>query len=480
MFVHTLKDIVFSISAANIVDIAIMALLVYLLLAWFTWTRAVQIMATLVAMGLFYFVASHSGLVLTSLLFQYLWAAIIMVFVIVFQPEIRVMLDRASPIRLWSWSPDKVLKFEFVEEIVKAVIDLARLRVGALIVFRRQDRLDEIILIGKLLDGLVSAEAVTMIFQRSSPLHDGAILIQQDRIRAAGCILPLSTDESLSTRYGTRHRAALGLTERSDALCIVVSEERGEVSLVENNQISNYRRKEEFRAALERGLEFGRTGADKSAPGVLDFLKKNWRLRILSVLTAIVLWFVIVGPQRSELGMQVPIQYRNLPAGMEITGKWMDHLEVRVRGSQAGLANLNPRSVRAVVDLGNVVTGLNYFRISNKNLQMPPGISMAKVRPSDLHLQIDAALTKKVRVTPSIVGNLPEGLRVSVNPSEVKVRALETDFTKLKSVVTEPVEISALIEKTKITIPVMVKPDGLRVDSVNPKRVTISVESQQN
>ncbi len=476
---QTLKDIFYTISAANMVDIVIMAVLVYLLLAWFTWTRAVQIMATLVAMGLFYFVASHSGLVLTSLLFQYLWAAIIMVFVIVFQPEIRVMLDRASPIRLWSWSPNKVLKSEFVEEIVKAVADLARLRVGALIVFRRLDRLDEIILIGKLLDGLVSAEAVTMIFQRSSPLHDGAILIQQDRIRAAGCILPLSTDESLSTRYGTRHRAALGLTERSDSLCVVVSEERGEVSLVENSKITNYRKKEEFRAALERGLELVRTRTDTSAPRILDFMKKNWRLRMLSFLTAVVLWFVIVGPQRSELGIEVPIQYTNLPAGMEITGKWMDHLEVRVKGSQAGLTNLNPRSVRAVVDLGNVVTGLNYFRISKKNLQVPPGIAMAKIRPSDLRLHIDASVTKKIMVTPSIVGDLPEGLRVSVTPLTVNVRALETDFTKLKSVVTEPVEISALIDKKKVAIPVIVKPDGLRIDSVKPKRVTVSVETQQ-
>jgi diadenylate cyclase len=476
----TLKDFVFSVTAANLVDIGIIACLIYFLLAWFAWTRAVQILVTLMGMGLLYFAAVRTGMVLTSWLFQYLWAAIIIVLVIVFQPEIREMLDRASPIRFLRSSPRKDLERNYIREIVKAVAELARLRIGALIVFQRVDGLDNIIIKGRDLESLVSAEAIVMIFQKNSPLHDGAILIRRERIKAASCILPLSSDESLSSRYGTRHRAALGLTERSDALCVVVSEERGEVSIVENKEITNYRHKEEFRETLQRGIELWKPQSEKTQWSFRDFVKKNWRLRLLSLVTALLLWFIIVGPQRSELGMSVPIQYTNLPPKMEITGKWMDRLDVRVRGSEAGLANLKPGSVRAVVNLSNVVTGLNFFRISDKNVLVPPGIAIAKIRPSDLQLNIEAASVKKMKVIYNILGPPPEkSLQITVIPAEVRVRALEADLQKVQTVTTEPVMITSLIEKGKVLVPVTIKPDGLRIDSIDPERVTISVEERK-
>lgn len=474
---QTLRDFINSVTAANIVDIGIIAALIYFMLAWFTWTRAVQILVTLVAMGFFYFSASQTGLVLTSLLFQYLWAALIMVLVIVFQPEIRTMLDRASPLMLWSGRARNVPEAEPLEEVLKAVGELARLRLGALIVFQRVDGLDNMIVKGKTLDSLLSSEAVVMVFQKSSPLHDGAILISGNRIKAASCILPLSADNSLSSRYGTRHRAALGLTERSDALCLVVSEERGEVSLVENQEITNYRKKEDLFRALQRGLLFGRTRRRWTFPSGWDFLKRNWRLRILALFTAVLLWVVIVGPQRAELGLAVPIQYGNLPPGMELTGKWMDKLEVRVRGSKAGLANLSPGSVRAVVDLSRAVTGLNYYRISERNVVVPPGITIAKIRPSDLHLNIEASSVRKIRVHPRIIGTLPKDLKVVVVPIDVKVRALEADLKRVTSVITEPLKVETLLKKGKMTVPVMTKPEGIRTDSVEPARVTVTVEA---
>ncbi len=473
---QSLKDPYYSITVANIVDITIMAVMVHFILAWVTWTRAVQILVTLMAMGLFYFAASQSALVLTSLLFQNLWAAIIIVLIIIFQPEIRAMMDRAAPVRLWGMILEKPLKAELIQEVLRAADDLARRRTGALLVFRRVDALDNLMVQGNLLDGLLSSEAIIMIFQKGSPLHDGAILIEEDRIKAASCILPLSTDTDLSSRYGTRHRAALGLSERSDALCVVISEERGEVSLVENQTIVNYKNPERFRRALERGLMFGKTQSRTGLPSIRDILTGNWRLRILSLATAVLLWFVIVGPQKAELGMSVPIQYSNLSQGMELTGKWMDRLDVRVRGSESGLAGLKPGSVRAFVDLGQVVSGLNYFRISGKNIQVPPGISIVKIRPSDLQLNIEAASAKMVRVITITDGTLPENVKISVIPAEVRVKALEADLKKVKGVTTETFSVPELLKKGKMIVPVVVQPDGLRIDSVGPERVTISVE----
>lgn len=467
-----------TVTAANVVDVAIMTCLVYFVASWLRGTRAFQILGTLAVLGIFYFTAVRLGLILTSILFQYLWAAIILVVVIVFQPEIREMLDRASPIRYLSGRRASQVRPEIIDEVVRAVADLATASTGALVVFQRTERLDRILTRGLDLDCAISAEALAMIFQKNSPLHDGAVLIAGDRIVAASCILPVSKTESIELHYGTRHRAALGLTERTDALCVVVSEERGEVSLVEGKQITSYKRKADFREALARGLALGKTD-DVVVKSVFGLFFSNWKLKVLSVLTAMVLWFVVVGPRGSELGMTVPIQYTNLPPDMEIIGQWMDKVDVRLKGSEQALVNLKPGSVRAVLDLTGVVTGINYFRITSKNLQVPPGTAISEIRPTDLTLNIEEASTKKLSVVPTLVGALPENVRVNVTPAEVQVKAVQGDLKKITSVTTERVNISDLKTKGKVLVPVVVKPEGLSIDSIEPLYVTVSLEEPE-
>jgi diadenylate cyclase len=476
---QTINELFSSIRVTNMVDIAIMACLIYFVAAWFKGTRALKILASLVGMGLFYFVAVRLGLVLTSILFQYLWAAIILVLVIVFQPEIREILDRASPVRYLSSSKTEHVRPEIIDDIVRAVAELAGWRLGALVVFRRHDRLDNLITKGKSLDTLVSAEALTMVFQKRSPLHDGAAVISGNRIRAAGCILPLSTSEVLDTCYGTRHRAALGLTERSDAVCVVVSEERGEVSLVQDRQIINCKKRSEFRDALEQALVPGYGSQERTRIRIASLLVSNWHLKILCILISAVLWFVIVGPQRSELGLTAPIQYTNLPPDMEITGTWTDRVDVRIRGSEASIANLKPGSVRVVVDLSKVVPGLNYFRITSKNLVLAPGIAMSEIRPSDLVLRIDASSLRKFSVVPTLIGSLSEKYKLVVSPTEVQVRAIQEELKKITSVTTEPVPVEELTAKGAVAVPVLVKPEGLKIESAEPGKVTVSVEADK-
>lgn len=474
-----IKEMILSISIINLIDIGLIAFLFYFVALWFKGTRSFQILVTLIGTGIFYFLATKLGLILTSLLFQYVWAAIIIVLAIVFQPEIRQMLDRASPIRHWRNRQYQSADSGVVDEIVSAVTELARQRTGALLVFQRLDGLDYLIVQGKELDSALSTELLQAIFQKNSPLHDGAALIYRDRIKTAACILPLSRDKDLSSKYGTRHRAALGICERTDAICVAVSEERGEVSLVEGSEITHFKQRSEFRDAIEKCLSNHRPG-DGAEPsrdwGAMIW--SNWRLKLLALATSIFLWFLIVGPQRSEIGISVPIQYTNLPASMEIVGPWMDRIDVRAKGSASGLENLNPGSVRAVVDLGKVVPGLNFFRLTPNSLQVPPGITISQIRPSDLQLNVDAASVKVFKVVPTIVGALPDRTKIVVSPSEVKIRASQGDLKKLTSVTTDPVNISELALKQKIKVPVVAKPEGLRIDSIEPIQVTVIFETE--
>jgi diadenylate cyclase len=191
---------------------------------------------------------------------------------------------------------------------------------------------------------------------------------------------------------------------------------------------------------------------------------------------AVLLWFIVVGPRTSEVGISVPIQYSNLPQGMEITGKWMDRIDVRVRGSEASLANLKTGSVRALVDLSQVVRGLNFFRISAKNLLVPPGIAIAHIRPSDLTLNIAAASVKKVKVSPSVIGPIPKNMRVRVSPAEVQIRAIKTELQRVKAVITDPIKASELVQKGKATVAVSVQPPGVKIEGIDPLQVTVSLE----
>lgn len=475
-----IKEWILSISVINLIDIGLMAFLIYFVAFWFRGTRSFQILVTLIGTGIFYFVATKLGLILTSVLFQYIWAAIIIVLVIVFQPEIRQMLDRASPIRHWKNRQYQNADSGVVEEVVNAVTELARQKTGALIVFQRFDSLDNLIVKGKELDSSLSAELLQAIFQKNSPLHDGAALVYQDRIKAAGCILPLSRDEDLGGKYGTRHRAAIGICERTDAACVVVSEERGEVSLVDGLEITHFKRRSEFRLAMQKSLSnHGNLDGQDVSPSWRSTISSNWRLKLLCLATSIFLWFLIVGPQRSEIGISVPIQYTNLPSSMEIVGPWMDRIDVRVRGSAAGLENLHPGAVRALVDLSKVVPGSNFFRMTSNNLQVPPGITISQIRPSDLQLNIEAASVKVFKVVPTIVGALPDKTKILVSPAEVKVRAYQGDLKKVVSVTTDPVNISELALKQNIKMPVIVKPDGLRIDSIEPIQVTVIFEAEK-
>ena len=475
-----IKEFILSISIINLIDIGLISFLLYFVAIWFKGTRSLQILVTLIGTGIFYFLATKMGLILTSILFQYIWAAILVVLVIVFQPEIRQMLDRASPIRHWRNRRYPDADTALIEEIADAVTELARQKTGALIVFQRLDGLDNLIVKGKELDSALSAELLQAIFQKNSPLHDGAALIYRDRIKAAACILPLSRDEDLSAKYGTRHRAAIGICERSDAICVVISEERGEVSLVDGTQITHFKKRSEFTAAIESSLSNHRGAAGEHSPRTWrSIFSSNWRLKLLSVATSIFLWFLIVGPQRSEIGISVPIQYTNLPSSMEIVGPWMDRIDVRVRGSSSGLESLNPGVVRAVVDLSKVTPGLNFFRMTPNSLQVPPGITIAQIRPSDLQLNIEAASVKVFKVVPTIIGVLPEKSKIVVSPPDVRVRASQGDLKKVVSVTTDPVNISELALKQQMKVPVAIKPDGLRIDSIEPIQVTVIFETEK-
>jgi uncharacterized protein (TIGR00159 family) len=218
-------------------DIFLLAVVLYSGMNLIRGTRAVPMLIGLGMVYGIYFLSGQLEIYTTHVLLQNLLGWSLVLVFIVFQNDIRRALTQVGTGPLFS-PRERVAQGQGVEELVKAVTSLAARRVGALIVFQNEVGLNEYIDVGTRLDAQVSKELVTSIFMPSSPIHDGALIVQQGRMTAAGCFLPLTSNPAVSKTLGTRHRAAIGLTEETDALAIVVSEEDGTISLVREGRIT--------------------------------------------------------------------------------------------------------------------------------------------------------------------------------------------------------------------------------------------------
>lgn len=219
------------------VDIGVIAFVIYRLIDMIKGTRAMQMIIGLVVVLLAYVSSKALGLFTLNWILDNFLASIILVIIVIFQSDIRRALAQVGTAPLFG-GVDPVEHGQILEEISKAVVGLANRRVGGLIVMEREVGLNEYIEVGTGLDARVSRELVESIFVPHSPIHDGALVIQKGRVTAARCFLPLSVNPELDKALGTRHRAAIGVTEETDAVAIVISEEQGKISLVVGGEVT--------------------------------------------------------------------------------------------------------------------------------------------------------------------------------------------------------------------------------------------------
>lgn len=214
----------------DILDISVMSLILYRLLLIVKGTKAAQMLIGLMVLLLASLASRYLELYTIDWLVQSFWAQIVIAIIVLFQPEIRRALAQMGEAQfLSSFTTAEELKS--LEEIVRASVSLANRKIGAIIVVERETSLKDFVEVGTPLDAKVSRELLMSIFHPASPIHDGAVIIEGNRVAAAGCFLPLTLSSEISRSLGTRHRAGLGLTEETDAVAIIISEETGAISL---------------------------------------------------------------------------------------------------------------------------------------------------------------------------------------------------------------------------------------------------------
>lgn len=259
----------------DILEILIIAMIIYYFLRWIKTTNAWAVLKGLVMLFLCWLVAYVFDLHAIQWIFVNAVGVGITALVILFQPELRRVLEQLGQKRFapsfFSGSTDEnALTSEDIDELVKAVCQMAKDKTGALIVFERQIDLQEMINSGIIVDAKISSQLLLSIFEEGLPLHDGAVIVRGRRLLAATCYLPLSKNMQLGKELGTRHRAAVGLSEETDSFTVVVSEETGTVSITRNGEIIREISGERLRKEL-----YGLQTAVEKKKGRLPFKKKE-------------------------------------------------------------------------------------------------------------------------------------------------------------------------------------------------------------
>ncbi len=236
------NNIVSSIGLNDVLDIAIVAFLVYKVLGFIRETRAEQLAKGLVVLVICTLLSDFLKLYTLHWLLSGVVSVGLIAIVVIFQPELRRALEHLGRSRFANIMSDidKEEAKRMVTEIVRAVESMSASRTGALMVIEKEITLNDIVETGTVIDAYISAEMIGNIFYEGAPLHDGALILRGDRLFAAGCVLPLTQNKELSKELGTRHRAGIGITENSDALVIIVSEETGVISLAQNGELTRF------------------------------------------------------------------------------------------------------------------------------------------------------------------------------------------------------------------------------------------------
>lgn len=237
----------------DIVDILIVSFIIYKIFLLIKGTRAIQLILGLVIIMFVFSLAERFGLFTVGWIFNNFVGSIIFVIVVIFQSDIRrllLALGRSTFFKKITYVQETL----FYDQLVNACVAMSKRKIGALVVIEREVGLEEFMEIGVRLDAEVNAELITSIFQSASPMHDGAMIIREGRIRMAGSLLPLTKSSEVEKSLGTRHRAGMGITEVTDAVTIIVSEEKGIISYAHKGEIFTNVSGEELKKILKKLL----------------------------------------------------------------------------------------------------------------------------------------------------------------------------------------------------------------------------------
>lgn len=371
------------------VDIALMTLLIYVVLIWFKSTRAAFVFTGIVIAVLLYILVQQFELVMTTAVLQKFFAVILIALVVIFQEELRSFFERLA---LWSFEPRSSrrkhlrLTREEVEILVRTLQDMARKRIGALIVLKGRDPIARHCEGGVELNGQLSEPLLMSLFDPNSIGHDGAAIIEGGKLVEFSCHLPLSKNLEKIKRAGTRHAAALGLAEFSDAMCIVVSEERGTISLARNGDIETVLDPGRMTYILQRFYQ--ELYPSRESRSWYDFVIRNFREKLLALGLSVLLWFVLVrGAEPTTHSYEIPITVTELPEQWELRVLNPNTVNATFTGPRSAFFWLKPNLLKLTIS-PELKTGQVNFRLSTNLVNYPKNLTLLNLSTNEIRVRL--------------------------------------------------------------------------------------------
>jgi len=386
-------DMLETLGGSGILDVLLTALVIYSVLVWFKKTQAAFVFTGIVIVfsGL-YLLGREFNLALTSALLEQFFAVILISMVVIFRDEVRRFFERVA---LWSFRHWRSRGQSFrltrpeVEVLVQTAFELAKGRIGALIAIQGRDPLNRHVENGTLLEGKLSEPLLKSLFDPHSTGHDGAVLLEGDRVTRFGCFLPLSRNTERLLGRGTRHAAGLGLADVTDALCLVISEERGTVSVAREGRLELAGDSIALAKTLERFYQD--LHPQKQRRGPLRLMLTNWKEKVIAVALAFAMWFVVVhGGTSTFRTYTLPVNFEPLPGQWQIQDIAPREVKVTLLGPQRAFYLLPPWQINLTIriDEDEVREGVQSIRVSPVDVNCPRNLRVQLVDPPKIRVNL--------------------------------------------------------------------------------------------
>lgn len=386
-----------TLSWTELLDIALVTVAFYGAIVWLRTARAGRATIGALTIGAVYLVALELRLQLTAWIFQALLAVFILALVVVLQNDFRRLFERASQ---WSWRRNRSQGTHTATIISQTVFEMAQMRCGALLVLPGRDLVARHIDCAEPLDGLVTRPLLLSLFDPGSVGHDGAAVVEGDRVASFAGHLPLSTNVDEIDARGTRHSAALGLSEATDALVIVVSEERGEVAVAHHAKIRRIESAEELESELLRFS--GKSATKVSWPGRLGSgIRQRWANAVAALLLSVGMWQLFVaGSKAGQKTLTVPVLVDNIDPAYQVDSVEPEEVEVELSGLQRDLYLIDPADLELRVDAANVAEGWRTFELTERNVRRDERLTVRGLSPNVVRLTVSPAETEAAQSPP--------------------------------------------------------------------------------
>jgi diadenylate cyclase len=477
--VNYLIDIARNFRVADFFDISIISVLTYAVLIWFRRTASRFVLIGISILGVVYVLARVFDLYLTVFVFQGFFAVLLIALIIIFQEDLRLFFERLARWGAMRRGWSSVSSRAHIDVLTQTVTNLSLKRFGALIVLKGTDHLDRHFKGGTFLEGRVSEALLESLFDRHSVGHDGAVVIADGQVVRFACRLPLSLNTKKIGNLGLRHTAALGLAERSDALVIVVSEERGTITVARDGRLRKLENIDQLKTILDHFYREREPRAKKKT-WFGRWGKNHWE-KVIAVVFACGLWLAF-GYQAESIrrGFAVPIEYRNLPPDWFIEEPRSKEATVTLMGSGQAFDLLNPQTLKIVLDMSKVQEGKQEVQLKPDQVRHPSNLSVVGIEPGKIALTTHKMILLNASIKVQTSGKLSPGLalrQIMVEPKSIQV--MGPPHTKKRAqILTEPINLQD-ITATTILSSKLVLPANTRFVSDTPPTVQVTVEIEE-